>query len=464
MRIPRSFARLVLALTSSLVMSQAAWSDGGSGSGSTSAGSPTGGSTSGGTFGGGTGTGGSTTVDAEMPGEILVKLRSSDALQPLLARYPLSLVGAFGARPIYRLKVIGAARVRDVLAALVNEPTAMIAETNTIHRSPEARKNEPWAIGSPGGYAAQWAPQSMHLAQAQRIATGTGIRVAVLDTGVDRSHPLLAGRLLPGFDFVDYDNDPSEVGSPANAGFGHGTHVAGIVAMVAPGASIMPLRVLDADGVGNAWVLSEALLYAVDPDRNPDTDDGAHVINMSLGSLARTRILDAVAQIVSCAPAIPDDAIGDRSDPGYNDDTRRCAAGNGAVVVAAAGNDGSSSVKQYPAAEGAYGLMAITASNASARLATFSNFGSWIGMAAPGEGITSGIPGGGFAVWSGTSMAAPMAAGTVALLRSLDVTTRPRDVIQRVKQASAPLCGTSLRQVDAFAALTGVPVPSVACP
>lgn len=413
------------------------------------------------TTGGGSGSAGSGS-DPDMAGEVLLKLRSSDALQPLLVRYPLTLMSRFGARPIYRLKVIGAARVKDLVAALALEPGVMIAEPNATHRSPEARKNVAWAIGTPQAYATQWAPQAMRLAEAHAIASGTGIRVAVIDTGVDRSHPLLAGRLLPGFDFVDYDADPSETGSTANAAYGHGTHVAGLVAMVAPGAKIMPLRALDADGVGNAWVLAEALLYALDPDGDPDTDDGAHVINLSLGSLSRTRMLAAIADIAACAAEVPDDPIGDRSDPGYSDDARRCRRGNGAVVVAASGNDASTSVKQYPAAEGAHGLLAIAASNASRKLAGFSNFGSWINLAAPGENITSAVPGG-YGTWSGTSMAAPLVAGTAALLRSLDVGMAPTDVVNRIKRASAMLCGTPLRQVDAAAALSNIVPVALPC-
>ena len=314
----------------------------------------------GGSGGGGSGAASSTgsgSADADMPGEILVKLRHSEALGPLLAAYPVTLLSRFGARPIYRLKVIGSLRVKDVLARLVLEPEVMIAETNPSHRSPEARKNVPWAIGTATAYQAQWAPQALNLAEAQRRATGDGVRMAVLDTGVDASHPLLAGRLLPGHDFVDGDNDPAEGGSAANGAWGHATHVAGLVALVAPGARIMPLRVLDADGTGNAWVLAEAMLYALDPDGNPATDDGAHVINLSLGSLARTRLMDSIALLAACAPAVADDAIADRSDPGYRDDEQRCASSNGAVVVAASGNDASSSEKQYPAAEGAYGLL-----------------------------------------------------------------------------------------------------------
>jgi subtilisin family serine protease len=416
----------------------------------------------GGGSGSGSGSGGAG-GDPAVPGEVLVKLNSTQALQPLLAKYPVTLVSRFGARPIYRLRLIGVADVNTLLASLALEPAVMLAEANATHRSPEARGNQPWASGDPIDYVAQWAPKAMHLPSAQRLTRGEGVRVAVLDTGVDTTHPLLAGRLLPGFDFVDFDNDPGEVGTRANLGFGHGTHVAGLVAMVAPAAKIMPIRVLDADGVGNAWVLAEALLYALDPDGNPDTDDGAHVINLSLGSLSRTRLMDTIALIASCGAEVDGDPIADRSDPGYDADRTRCAAGNGAVIVAAAGNDGSASVKAYPAAEGAYGLMSVGASTAALKLALFSNSGSWVDIAAPGQGITSSVPGG-YGTWSGTSMATPLAAGTAALLRSLDLTMAPRDVITRIKRASAGLCGSNLRQVDALAALTNVVPAAPNCP
>ena len=414
--------------------------------------------------GGGSGGGSGSSTDGDMPGEVLVKLRTTNALVPLLGKYSLTLVSRFGSRPIYRLKVIGSARVKDVIAALGSEPDVMIAETNPMHQEPESRRNIAWAIGTPQAFATQWAPQAMHLADAQQIARGAGVTVAVLDTGVDFGHPLLAGRLLPGHDFVDDDNDPSEVGSAADLGFGHGTHVAGLVAMTAPGAKIMPLRVLDAGGVGNVWVLGEALLYAVDPDGNPATADGAQVINMSLGSLARTRLFDTVAQIVACQPSIPDDPVADLSDAGYDEDRVRCVGGNGAVVVAAAGNDASVSTKQYPAAEGSYGLLAVAASAANGKLATFSNYGTWIDMAAPGDAITSSVPGGGWGTWSGTSMAAPLAAGTAALLRSAAPAMFPADVVKRIKRASAGLCGSSLRRVDALAALTDTVPPPPTCP
>jgi len=401
-------------------------------------------------------------VDATVPGEVLVKLTSTSALPALLARYDLDLLGQFGKRPIYRLHVRPGTSVSDSLAALRLEPEVLIAEPNVVQGSPESRKNVVWAIGSPQEYAQQWAPVALRLDEAQRLSIGTGVRVAVLDTGVDRSHPALADRLLPGHDFVDDDNDPSEEGSNVDAGFGHGTHVAGLVAMVAPGASIMPVRVLDASGQGNTWVLAEALMYAVDPDGNPATDDGAQVINFSLGTTTRTRILDAVTQLATCSVAIDDKAF-DVSDPGYDDDAARCAIGRGVVVVAAAGNDGSDAVREYPAAERVHGLVAVTATDASARVAAFGNYGSWVGIAAPGDAITSTVPGGRYGTWSGTSMATPLVAGTAALLLSADPALAPDDIIKRIELRSAMLCGTNLREVDAAAALADRPAPPTVC-
>lgn len=393
--------------------------------------------------------------DPAAPGQILVRLRSTAALGPLLTRHELTLASQFGARPIYRLGVTGAADVSAKIEALLLETDVLQAEQNFIHRSPEARRNTAWAIGAPAAYTAQWAPAALRLPEAHALSRGEGMRVAVLDTGIDAAHPVFAGRLLPGLDFVDFDTDPSEVGNAlTHPSFGHGTHVAGLVALAAPGARIMPLRVLDADGAGNAWVLAEAMLHAVDPDRNPASDDGAHVINLSLGSLSRTALLDSVGVLASCAiPAAIVVPADDFSDPGYNADRQRCAAFGGAVVVAAAGNDGSEHMRQYPAAEGFYGLLSVAASTAASRLAAFSNFGAKVDVAAPGEGITSALPGGGFGTWSGTSMAAPLAAGTAALLRAKDPALSSKDVARRLASVGATLCGAKLRRIDAAAAL-----------
>jgi subtilisin family serine protease len=405
--------------------------------------------------GSGPGTAGAATA---VSGEILLKLRSGDAITPLLTRYDLTLKSRFGARPIFRLGVGPLRDVQATIEALLLEPDVLLAEENALNASPEARKNRVFAIGTRQDYTSdQWALDALRLTAAHAVSTGQGIRVAVLDTGVDTRHPDLRGRLMPGHDFVDGDLDASEVGSRKDLGFGHGTHVAGIVARAAPGATIMPLRVLDPQGQGNAWVLAEAILFSVDPDGNPATDDGVQVINLSLGTPDRTKILDTVARLASCSiPAVPNplEPADDLSDPGYNGDKQRCLGSRGAAVLAAAGND-RSSLKEYPAAEGAYGLAAIGASNAAGRIATFSNFGSWVHLVAPGEDITSSVPRGGFGTWSGTSMATPWASATAALLLASDPLLTPKEAVRRLARTASPLCGSALGQLDPLAALLG---------
>ena len=403
--------------------------------------------------------------DPYLPGEILVRLHTTAGLGPLLTKYQLALVAQSGARPLFRLQVQDGVSVPDTVTALLTEPEVIAAEANVEPRAPEARRNVVWAIGTEVEYHEQWAPAAIHLAEAQAITQGAGVRVAVLDTGVDLTHPALAGRLLPGHDFVDNDDDPSEEGNTDNAGYGHGTHVAGLVALTAPDAKIMPLRVLDPDGRGHVWMLSAALLYAMDPDGNPNTDDGAHVVNMSLGTLDRTRIMDTVMTLSACTipkqTAKPDT---DYSDAGYDADKARCAAGHGAVILAAAGNDGSRKVKEYPAAEGVYGLAPVGASAETHRFADFSNTGSWVEVAAPGDKITSSVPGGLYGTWSGTSMASPLAAGVAALVRAKSPKLGPKDVAVRLQDSGARLCGnTNTVQVDALAAVMNKVSPPLSC-
>ena len=389
------------------------------------------------------------------PGEILLKLSDPGRLPALMVKHQLSLISQLGNRPIYRMKLVGNGAVASRVTALSRDAGVLIAEPNQLFSGPEAAKNNVWAIGTQGAYAEQWGIASARLQPAWGVSTGAGSRVAVLDTGVDASHPLLAGRLLPGRDFVDGDTDPREEGSRADVAYGHGTHVAGLVALAAPGTMIMPLRVLNPQGGGDTWNLAMAMLYAVDPDGNPDTDDGVDVINLSMAGKVRTRLLDSVALLTSCLPPDPDVRADDLSHVGYDDDRRRCNGFGGAVVVAAAGNDGSRSLKTYPAAEGAYGLISVAASMSNGRLAPFSNSGNWIHMAAPGDAVTSAVPGG-WGTWSGTSMSAPLVAGAAALLRSAAPQLDAKGIARCLTRNTRNLTGTRIGQLDAQAALQAI--------
>ena len=403
-------------------------------------------------------------ADSGLPRQIVVQLRSGDSLSAVLSDHGLTLARRLGPRPFYLLRTGASDDLAVKIAALGADPRVAFAEPNLRVRDPEARKRSVWAIGRQSDYLDQWAPQQLGLAAAHAVTDGSGVTVAVIDTGVDFNHPALAGRLRPGLDYVAGDTDASEEGSTADAAYGHGTHVAGLVALAAPGAQILPLRVLDAQGRGNIWNVAAALLHAADPDGNPATADHAQVINLSLGTTTPTKLLDKVVELVTCSDDDDGEDDDDYSDPGFNRDRERCDLHHGSVVTAAAGNGGNARELQYPAAERAEGALSVAASTAASRVASFSNRGPWVMIAAPGEGLTSTVPGGGYAVWSGTSMAAPLAAGIAALLRAHQPDWKPVDVTKRMQDRSARLCGSWLRRVDARGALDDEVPPPTVCP
>jgi len=216
------------------------------------------------------------------------------------------------------------------------------------------------------------------------LGTGSGVIVAVLDTGVDATHPEFGARVLPGKDFVDPTGDARIDPN------GHGTHVAGIIAAaadgsgvtgVAPDARILPVRVLAENGIGDDAWLALGIVWAV--------DNGAHVLNLSVGGAVPSTLLE--------------DAI-------------VYALDHGALVVISSGNDGA--FKNEPSYPAAYpSAFAVGATDASDRRSMFSNTGSYLDMAAPGSWIRSTWPGGRYQMLSGTSMAAPFVAGSAALLQ-----------------------------------------------
>lgn len=386
-----------------------------------------------------------------VPNEVLVKLLQANDLASIAAEYDLdpTPLDQFGTRAIYRMQIMDGAAPPERAVQLEADARVDYAEPNFIGRAPEGVQRVSWPKGEESSdYQEQWAAGVIRLPEAHTVTRGAEVTVAVLDTGIDLTHPALVGQLVSGYDFVDLDADPSEVGTAdQNLHYGHGTHVAGLVALVAPEASIMPLRVLDEDGVGNIWVLAEALAYAINPDGNPNTADGADVINLSLSTIQQTNLLAEIVASVTCEQ---DD------DPGEEDD---CLVGpnqHGAVVVAAAGNS-SSSIPEYPAAEGVLGSLAIGASTQADTLAVFSNYGSWVDLAAPGQDILSTVPSGEYAVWSGTSMATPLAAGEAALVRAVNPNYSAADVVGQMISKSESINGPVAKRIDVAAAL-GIPI------
>lgn len=244
---------------------------------------------------------------------------------------------------------------------------------------------------------AQPAFASLELEAAHSLATGEGVRIAVLDTGIDTEHPLLAHRVDPGYDLINDDADPSEEWRDSddaeNGAYGHGTFVAGLVAQIAPGATIVPIRILDSEGRGELYRVIDAIDLAI--ELNVD------VINMSFG-------------------------LGAKGESKALDEAVKRAKKAGVVVIAAAGNADDDD-ERYPAA--VKDVVAVTALDADGTLlAPFSNHGKWVHIAAPGVNIVSAVPGDGYAKWSGTSMATPVVSSLAALLSDYAAEADSKDV------------------------------------
>ncbi|MDT7687687.1 MAG: thermitase [Acidobacteriota bacterium] len=364
--------------------------------------------------------------------QLNIELFNETDLAAVAQQYGLQLVEQFGKRAIYLMRVTdGTDSAAKATTVAADTARVKFAEPNYTSGSPEGsgltwsvgdgwNSGLTWSVGGSTQYQSQWAQDKLRLNEAHRATKGAGMIVAVLDTGVDRRHPALAGRLLRGHDFVDNDDDPSEVLPTCPSGsantdpracgpYGHGTHVSGLVALAAPEAKIMPLRVLDPQGVGNMWVIAEAVRYALDPDGDPTTDDGADVINMSLATFHSSNLLRKI--------------IGEACDKNVIDTTVATPYSK-VVVVAAAGNHGSTT-RMYPAAENFDGELSVAASKSDDTLWEMSERDDRVinDVMSPGVGITSSTPRDsngvyGTGVWAGTSMAAPLVAGVAALVRA----------------------------------------------
>lgn len=255
-----------------------------------------------------------------------------------------------------------------------------------------------------------YAPGLIDLAWAWRFGMGNPeIILAVVDSGVNAAHPDLQGRVLAGYDFVNNDDDPQD-------DHGHGTHVSGIIAATAnngigvaglcPLCSILPVKVLDTNNTGSWANVAAGIVYAV--------DNGARVINLSLGGNSNTQIMQ--------------DAI-------------NYAVEKGVLVVAAAGNSRSDEAF-YPAA--LENVVAVSATRNDDTRWSLSNFGDWVDIAAPGYAIFSTYHAldnyyGGYTFMSGTSMAAPHVVGLAGLLLSQKPDRTPSDLHRLLTEGATDL-------------------------
>ncbi|MEU4163752.1 S8 family peptidase [Actinoplanes sp. NPDC026670] len=288
-----------------------------------------------------------------------------------------------------------------------------------------------YALGAPSGTdtyrAKQWDIPKIHTTEAWQKSTGAGVVVAVIDSGVDGTHPDLAANMVSGFDATT-----DQAGATTDR-HGHGTHVAGTIAAVtgnatgvsgvAPDVKIMPVKVLGDDGSGNMSDTAEGITWAV--------DHGAQVINMSLGG---------TQQVAAVSNAI------------------KYARSKGVTVVAAVGNSREQgSPTSYPAADA--GVIGVAATDSNDRVGVYSNAGNYVDVAAPGTDILSLAPNGQYKTMSGTSMASPHVAALAALLKSYQSSLTPDQIEATLEKSAVDLGPAGFDndfgngRVDALAAL-----------
>lgn len=241
-------------------------------------------------------------------------------------------------------------------------------------------------------YAAQWHLSKIHAPLAWDVTTGSSVRVAVCDTGVEATHPDLAANLqLPGYNVVDGTTNTDALD-------GHGTAVAGCIGAVGNNGvavdgvlwrvRILPVRVSNqADGSAFLSDLYNSILWAA--------DQGAKVVNMSYG-VADSSAIDSAAQYLR---------------------------GKGGLLFVAAGNDGID-----PGFVDAPAYIVVGSTNVNDVKSIWSNSGAYVDVVAPGENITTTTTGGGVAAWSGTSFSTPIAAGVAALIYSVSSSFTPEQV------------------------------------
>lgn len=325
--------------------------------------------------------------------------------------------------------VLAAEVPQTALKGIVNNPGVIFIEPDLKVRGSDAELDKTWGVKHIGA-------GPVH----DSGFKGTGVKVAVLDTGIDYNHPDLVDRYAGGYDFVNNDNDPLD-------DHGHGTHVSGTIAA-------------SQDGLGVVGVAPEVQIYAL----------------KVLDSTAWGYWSDIAAGVEWCIQnkiQVTNNSYGDSSNPGVTLKTVfENADAAGVLNVASAGNDGSGTdTVEYPARWPT--LIAVSATTSSDTLASFSSTGPDIELCAPGTPIYSTVPGGGYQYWEGTSMACPHVVGSAAVLFGIGAVDnngngRINDDIRQILNLSAvdlgPVgrdndFGNGLVNVDLAVMLNGDPPP-----
>lgn len=284
-----------------------------------------------------------------------------------------------------------------IKAALTKNPNFEFVEENFLAQG-SAVPNDP-------SYYSQWHHNTIMTPSSWDYSTGsTEIPIAIIDSGVDPDHPDLVDKLIPGYNFLEHNSDTHDV-------LGHGTAVAGSaaasgnnstgVAGVAWQNPIMPLVALDSSNWATYTNIANAIIYAV--------DNGAKVINISIGGPSSSYTLENAVNY----------------------------AWNNGVLVFACAQNYNTSTPYYPAA--CTNAVAVSATDEADNRPSFSNYGDWITLSAPGVSILTTNNGGGYGSWSGTSFSSPITAGVAALVWSANPSLSHHEVLEILKNSADDL-------------------------
>ena len=240
-------------------------------------------------------------VSAALPNAtgVIVGLNPGESIAAVNAAHATTTLRSIDSMQAHLVTWTDARTVDAVIAELLTDPRVAYADPNRTVRAPEVAfsgRIYKWTSVPPAAAGTQWASTLLQLSQVHQSTTGAGITVAVIDTGVDATHPTLAGVVTPGRDFVDGDAIATDSANGVDENLngvvdeaaGHGTHVAGIVHMIAPAAKIMPVRALDSDGNADTFRVAEGMIWAA--------DHGAQVLNLSLGQPDLSTLLKQTAE------------------------------------------------------------------------------------------------------------------------------------------------------------------------
>ncbi len=315
------------------------------------------------------------------------RMKASTLMTPAGGKVVSSIPG----QNIYEVELPKGANITDLALQYQRHPEIVFAHKDQKTELPELyqvsqgfpdQKDTVFISGvSPQSYYGQAGVYATGVDSAQSYATGSGVKVAVIDNGLDYSQCLIAtADILPGYDFVDNDTIPAEEEGEMQS---HGTFVTSLILLTAPDCSILPIRVFDGDGIGTQYDIAQGIYYAIGQQ--------VDVINLSFGCETATPVLIGAVQ---------------------------AALNSGIVVVAASGNNGED-LDLYPAREDY--VIAVGAIDTTEVRAGFSNYGNYLTVCAPGVDVHGAFfhPQYDWGIWSGTSFSTPIVTGTAALVREL---------------------------------------------